>query len=211
MKQPESRITTSALLLSVCAIVSCHAADQQVATKTAEFNEQKEISSLDFSPDTHSLATVEWTGSEVHIWKWEKEPLIEKRLSFTEGAALFTLQGGLQYSPDNTLLAMVQTARRDDPSVVKIWDTNSGSFHAIGEAGRRGLKSGIAFSTDGKFLIRSYDASNSASDDQLFVYDTKTWNLAWSLRTAPFIPKVMSLSPNGKFIALGGMTTSPLF
>lgn len=207
MKQFRSQIT-SALVWSLCVTGVAHAAGHQVATKIAEFNEEKEISSMNFSSDTHRLATVEWTGAEIHIWKWEGEPVIEKRFRFTEGAAMFTQEGGLQYSPDDRLLAMVQTARRDDPALVKIWDTNAGSNHAIQEVGRRGLKSGVAFSPDGKFLIRSYDASmpSSASDDQLFVYDTKTWNLAWSLSTAPFVPKVMSLSSNGQLVALGGMT-----
>jgi WD40 repeat protein len=53
--------------------------------------------------------------------------------------------------------------------------------------------------------MRSYDASSSAGD-QFFVHDTKTWNVVWSLHTAPFIPKTLSLSPNGKSVVLGGMS-----
>ena len=180
---------------------------RQVATKIAEFNEEKEISSMDFSPDTHRLAAVEWTGSEVHIWKWQGDPVIEKRFSIAEGTALSTSQSGLQYSPDGTLLAMVQMAQRaNDFGVVRIWDTRSGSLvHEIKEASRNGLKSSIAFSADGKFLMRSYDAARSAGD-QFFVHDTKTWDVVWSLHTAPFIPKTLALSPNGKSVVLGGMS-----
>jgi WD40 repeat protein len=177
-----------------------------VATKIAEFREDKEISTLEFSPDGSRLATVQWIGSEVHVWQWAGESRIEQRLAIPEGSALYTLQSGLKYSPDGTELAIVHMAQTPDNfGVVRIWNLHTGrEIKEITEPGRDGLRSAIEFSIDGKWFLRTYDGRGSNPGDQFFVYDAKSWNLLWSLRTAPFTPVTMARSPNGRFAVLGG-------
>ena len=176
-----------------------------VATQIGQLNEQKEISSLAFSPDASRLATVEWTGSEVHVWQLGDKRQIVQRFAILEGSALFTQQSGLTFSPDAGLLAMVEQGdRRNQFAVVRVWDLHSGSIiQEITEGKRNGRQSSIGFSPDSRFLLRAYDSSRPNSGDQLFVYDTKTWSVQWSLGTLPAVPKTMEVSPNGKWAALG--------
>jgi WD40 repeat protein len=176
-----------------------------VATQIAQFTEQKEISSLAFSPDATRLATTEWTGSEVHVWQLGDKKQIVQRFAIPEGSALFTLQSGLIYSPDGTLLAMVHTPdRRYNFGVVRVWDVHSGAvIQEITEGKRDGLHSSIGFSPNSRLLLRTYDSHRPDSGDQLFAYDTKAWGIQWSLSTLPAVATIMEVSPNGKWAAVG--------
>jgi WD40 repeat protein len=166
------------------------ASPRPVATQIVQFPEQKEISSLAFSPDGTRLATVEWTGSEVHVWQLGDKKYIVQRFAIPEGSALFTLQSGLIFSPDGTLLAMVHSAdRQNNFGVVRVWDVHSGSvIQEITEEKRNGLHSSIGFSPDSRLLLRTYDSRRPNSGDQLFAYDTKAWGVQWSLNTLPAVP-----------------------
>lgn len=86
-------------------MTSAEATSAAIATEIAEFSEDKEISALEFSPDGTRLSTVEWTGSEVHVWHWQSEKRIEQRLRITQDSGLYTLQSGIKFSPDGTELA----------------------------------------------------------------------------------------------------------
>jgi Tol biopolymer transport system component len=179
------------------------ASPQPVATQVGQFAEQKEISSLAFSPDGARLATVEWTGFEVHVWQLGDKKQIAQRLPILEGSALFTEQSGLIFSPDGRLLAMVEQGdRRNNFGVLRVWDSGS-MIQEITEGKRNGLRSSIGFSPDSRFLLRTYDSKKPNSGDQLFVYDAKTWTVQWSLGTLPATPTKMDVSPNGKWAALG--------
>ncbi len=211
------RVSRSAIVLAISSLVSnlggelaaqagsSQAASQPVATQIAQFAEQKEISSLAFNSNGTRLATVEWTGSEVHIWQLGDKKQIAQRFAILEGSALFTQQSGVAFSPDDRLLAMVeQVDKRNNFGVVRVWDLRSSSMiQEITEGKRNGLRSSIGFSPDSRFLLRAYDSSRSNSGDQLFAYDTKSWAVQWSLGTLPAVPKTMEVSPDGKWAALG--------
>jgi WD40 repeat protein len=128
-----------------------------------------------------------------------------QRFAILEGSALFTQQSGLIFSPDGRLLAMVEQGdKRNHFGVVRVWDVHSGSMiQEVTEGKRNGLQSSVGFSPDSRFLLRAYDSSRPNSGDQLFVYDTKTWAVQWSLGTLPAVPKTVEVSPNGKWAALG--------
>ena len=178
----------------------------QVAARVTSFTLDKELASLDFSPDGNHLALAEWVGSKVHIKSWRGTDASEKVFAITAGSALFSRQSGLTFSPDGLHLAIAHAPDKSDGyGVIRLWNVQSGEVsHEIKEPSRSGLRNCIEFASDGKLLYRSFDGRRTDSGDQFFVYDTNSWNLVWSLRTSPFIPVSMDISPNGKWAVLGG-------
>ena len=175
---------------------------KEVAVKVAELHEDKDIEiwGLDFSPDGKYLAATSPTTLEVQIWDWQN-----KRITQTlekKGSDLMTTEP-IRYSPDGRLLVWCGGV------VVKIWNTNTWELvHTIdGTSGITAAGGGcnaIDFTPDGKSLIGVFQRTPVKSGDTLTIYDTSTWQPVWGLRTVPFYPKALAISPDGKFAAIGG-------
>ena len=176
---------------------------KEVAVKVAELHEDKDIEiwGLDFSPDGKYLAATSPTTLEVQIWDWQN-----KRITQTlekKGSDLMTTEP-IRYSPDGRLLVWCGGV------VVKIWNTNTWELvHTIdGTSGITAAGGGcnaIDFTPDGKSLIGVFQRTPVKSGDTLTIYDTSTWQPVWGLRTVPFHPETLSISPDGKFAAIAGL------
>lgn len=175
---------------------------KDVAVKVAELHEDKDIEiwGLDFSPDGKYLAATSPTTLEVQIWDWQNKRIV-RTLEKAQGAGLTT---DIRYSPNGNLLVACHS-RAVGNILVRIWNTetwalihditdfNSGSCRAIG------------FTPDGKSLMGIFDRNPTKPGDSLNVYDTTIWQPVWGLRTVPFHPETLSISPDGKFAAIAGL------
>jgi WD40 repeat protein len=175
-----------------------------VAKKVADFNETFVVGGLDFNLDGTQLATnATVDGRDVHIWDWRDHShmvrVLHKDAAAGDGNAI-------QYSPDGTLLAVGHAGEKlqNGIRVIRIWNTRTGEIvHDIADAvGGSGFMS-FVFSPDGKFLIRTLERVGSPGD-YVVVVRTGTWEQVWGLATLPFIPRTLSISPDGQFAALGG-------
>lgn len=181
---------------------------KDVATKIATLNEDEDIRGLDFSPDGKYLATTSPNTGKVHIWDWRNKAHIVKTLE-KKGSDLGATEP-LQYSPDGRLLVWC------GGTVARIWNTDTWQLiHSID--GTNGLSASgggceaVGFAPDGKSLILVFGRVPHRPGDNLVVYDASTWQAMWGLRTFPFEPNSLAISPNGNLIALGGEVFSGSF
>jgi WD40 repeat protein len=183
-----------------------------VATKIGDLKDHGDISSLDFSPDGRYLAASDPGSIEIHIWEWQGNSHIVRTLYNPQGTGLVTTTNGVRYSPDGKLIASLhgRASPDDGYGVIRIWDTTSGRIvHDIDEPIAGGLSGGVAFSPDGSLFVRSSDRLAVFPGDQLIIHRTDSWAQVWGLRTIPFYPNALGLSPNGRLVALGGAQAGP--
>lgn len=210
IKMPRYRNSVRALLLAsagfVAGLVEGVSAGP-VASRIAEFKDQYYVSALAFNADGSQLAVnFMVAGDEVHIWSWHGDSKLIRRLekpgSAGDGYAL-------SYSADGGLLAVRNDITRTG-QVTRIWNAHSGEIvhDIVVGADERGQPGGIAFSPDGKLFIRTITRGIDSPGEQFLVHGTDMWDRSWGLRTVPFQPRLVSLSPDGRLAALGGETWS---
>ena len=178
---------------------------KEVATKVATLHEDNEIWGLDFSPDGKHLAATSPNTKKVHVWDWRNGKRTAQSLE-KEGSDLTTTEP-LRYSPDGRLLVWC------GGTIARIWNTDTWEVvHTIdGTAGVEAAGGGcnaIGFTPDGKSLILVLYRVPNHPGDNLIIYSTSTWQSVWGLRTVPFQPNSLVVSPDGKFVALGGQVLS---
>lgn len=182
---------------------------KEVAVKVAELHEDKDIEiwGLDFSPDGKYLAATSLTTLEVQIWDWHNKRIV-RTLEMVQGANTGLTTEPIRYSPDGRLLVVCHSGALGDV-LVRIWNTETwAAIHDIADF-KSGGCGAIGFSPDGKSLIGVFDRNPIASGDTLTIYDTSSWQPVWGLRTVPFYPKALAISPDGKFAAIGGDVINP--
>lgn len=179
---------------------------KEVATKVAELHEDNEIWGLDFSPDGKHLAATSPNSITVHIWDWRLGKIV-RSVDKVRGGGDMQSTEPVRYSPNGKLLATCHV-RAANHIVARIWNTDTWEVaHDIDDPiGGTGCDA-IGFTPDGKSLIRIQNRLYF-SGDNLIVYDTSTWQPVWGLRTVPFQPNSLVVSPDGKFVALGGQVLS---
>jgi WD40 repeat protein len=124
------------------------------------------------------------------------------------GTADYLTQEGLGYSPDGQLLAVNHglASDSDGKGVLSIFKLSSGKLaQEISEPLGGGGHPTVAFSPDGKQLIRTYDRDERSQLGQFLVYRVADWQLLWSLALLPLRPASVALSSDGRFAAVGGV------
>ncbi len=174
-----------------------------VAKKIAELKEREFYpAALAFNGDGSQLAVnFMMTSDGVHVWNWrdakQNPRILEYPANPGDGSAL-------DYSPDGKLLAVRYEITRDG-WVIRVWNAETlMPVHDVVEHQGRGGANGMTFSPDGQSIVLTMDRRTNQPGDQLLVFRTDTWELAWGLRTAPFQPHLVAFSPDGRLLALGG-------
>jgi len=180
---------------------------KEVAVKVAELPEQYHIyvSGVDFSLDGKQLAVVS-DDEKINIWDWQSGRILHT-MNKTLGANDGLVREQVRYSPDGRLFAACHEI--SGKVVARIWDTGTWVVvHDITDEGWGGC-SAIGFTPDGQSLIRVLPRMMKNPGDTIIQYDTNTWLPIWGMRTQPFLPYVFSISPDGKFAAVGGNVINP--
>lgn len=177
---------------------------KNVAVKVAELSEQYKITvpALDFSPDGKLLA-VRSAYQTINIWDWQEGRIVHS-LEKAKGANDALGTEPMRFSPDGRLFTSCHSRAVGDV-VVRIWNTDTWEIaHDIVDPIPGTGCNAIGFSPDGKWLIRVLDRLPKFPQDALIVYDTSTWRSVWGLQAVYFHSYMLAISPDGKFIALGG-------
>jgi WD40 repeat protein len=179
-------------------------AANNVASSIATLKENMEVRGLDFSPDGKYLAATSTTDSdEVHIWDWQAASIVRK-MKKGAGSADTTTTEPLKYSPDGKYLVACHGITEKN-IVMQIWEAQTGNLVHFVEETQMEDCSAIGFTPDGQWLVR-VGSIGRKPNDSIIVYGTKDWKPAWSLRTLPFYPNTLTISPDGRFAAVGGNT-----
>lgn len=176
---------------------------KDVAVKVAELPEQYSINvrGLDFSADGKRLAVVS-ADETINIWDWQGQRIV-RTLEKAQGANDGQTTEPIRFSPDGHLFVACHSRAVGD-TTIRIWNTDTWEIvHDIVDHIPGGCKA-IGFTPDGKSLIRILDRSPKFQQDALVIYDTNTWQPVWGLRTLPLHAEALAISPDGKFIAIGG-------
>ncbi len=181
--------------------------EKDVATKIATFTDDKTdwIWGLDFSSDGKYIVTDTPFAVEVHVWDWQSGH-IAHILSKTGDSQMATEP--IRYSPDGHLLAICHNEDIDG-IVIRIWNAETWKVVRDITESRGGGCNAIGFTPDGKSLIKVSDTNPRFPMDSLIVYSTNSWEPVWGLPTVPFYPTAMTISPDGKFVAIGGDIINP--
>lgn len=182
-----------------------------VATKIATLNEDNEIWGLDFSPDGKQLAATAVIGEKINIWDWRSERIV-KTLIKPQEVGMATITVPVRYSPDGRWLAACHGGGppRDGraPSNSAIWDTQTWQMVHEVEDLIPGICQAVGFTSDGKAFLRAV-GRGGPNGESIIVYRADTWQPLWGLDTFPFYANTLAVSPDGKFVALGGRLIVP--
>ena len=174
-----------------------------IATKVREFNEDLPVGGLAFSRDGTRLAVnPTFAGSDVHVWDWTNG----KRTNLVFHNVASPGDGSeLQFSVDGLLLAVghQRSSKENGFSVIRIWDAQRAIAERDIAEPSGGDNKSIAFTPDGALFIRTTNVSGNVGDD-FVVHRVATWNVEWSLRLFPLLPRSLALSPDSRFAAIGG-------
>ncbi|HKS40040.1 MAG TPA: protein kinase [Blastocatellia bacterium] len=155
------------------------------------FQHDIEVWAVAYSPDGHTLATVDDAGW-LALWDTSTGQQVIRIKAHEEYI------WNVKFSPDGKLLA---TASGD--ATVKLWDTATWQEFATLRGHKPGRISVVAFSADGKLLV-------SGSDD----LTAKIWDVASGQNTATIdmdgAIRNLALSPDGKKLALWYSGLRPL-
>ncbi|HCA27162.1 MAG TPA: hypothetical protein DEP05_05905 [Betaproteobacteria bacterium] len=179
-------------------------------TQAAYFPETLEVTALAFSPDGKQLAAANAVDRPIHVWSLASGEIV--RTLKKPGTADPTLFDQLRYSPDGRFLASIQ----GPPEVIAVWSAATGKL--IKQITTNiGGGVGIAFTPDSRRLVAAFDRppkqdyrGRKLDAYMLAVYDTATWRRIATFN-APryFSPDELALSPNGRFVAVGGLRIVP--
>jgi len=176
---------------------------KEVATEIAQLPEKGgfNVWGLDFSPDGKYLASTSPSSHEIHIWDWQNRRIV-RILEKVQGSSNVTATEPIRYSPDGHLLATCHR-RALGNIVIRVWNVDTGAVIRDIDTPEGGSCDAIGFTPDGKSFVW---ISLRPSGNQLMVHNMTTWQPIWGLRTLPFYPTTLAISPDGKFVALGGHT-----
>lgn len=176
----------------------------RVATKIVELPEEFDIpvSSLDFSPDEKYLA-VRSSNRKINIWDWQKKRVAQK-LEIVKGANDGLTTEKLKYSPDGKWLVACHD-KGDGGVVARVWQTDTWAIaHDIIDPNPGTGCNAVAFTPDGKSLIRILERITDLDLDTFVVYSTETWLPVWGMPTSIYRTHTLDTSPDGRFAAMGG-------
>lgn len=182
---------------------------ENIATKIAELPEEFNIpvSSLDFSLDGKYLA-VRSANRKINIWDWQKKH-IANTLEIVKGANDGLTTEKLKFSPDGKWLVACHD-KGDGSVVARVWRTDTWAIaHDIIDPNPGTGCNAVAFTPDGKSLIRILDRIVDKNLDTFVVYSTETWLPIWGMSTNIYNIFTLAISPDGRFAATGGEVSNP--
>ena len=180
-----------------------------IAEKVGNFTETVEVREIVFSNNGAHVA-IKAEHETIRIVDWSSGDLIQV-LRKDAGANSALTRTSMLYSPDDKFFVACHERSNADV-VIRVWNTRTWQIvHDIVDPIPGGCAS-IAFTPDGRFLLRASLRNPLMKGDNISVYDTNGWQFKWGIRTVPFYPKILSVSPDGKFAAIGGeyIPASPL-
>lgn len=182
-----------------------------VARKLVTLPEDSDIWGLAFSPNGRSLATFSPDSFKMHVWDWRARRIVRAHTHY--GALDSNTTAPVLYSPHGRYLAECHgdsVHGHKERVVISVWSAVSGAsvYDIAPMPWPGGACQAMAFTPDGRRLIEVVNRSGLPGDT-LVVYSTRTWKRLWGLRTVPFEPQTLAVSPDGKRIALGGETKGP--
>lgn len=175
-----------------------------VASKVTELQESYKfpVRGLAFSPNGKLLAIVS-DHEFIRIFDWKKNVVVAK-IEKAAGANDGLTKERIRFSPDGQLLVACHSQASNDV-VIRIWNTKTWEVLQDISDPLYGGCSAIDFSLDGNVLLRATRRVVDKPGETLVAYSTNNWRRLWGISTLPFDPLTVALSPDGKFIALGGV------
>lgn len=173
----------------------CHTAAQGIVTvwdvetgeQLAEASRQaREISGLDFSPDGELLAA---TGDGATLWAWRSGHTPAPIRQDAWQAA------GVRFSPDGKFLAIGNAGSWGNAC---LWELRTRkTVHVLRPENGCFQSENLTFTPDGKYVVLPGDNAETA----LLFWDTATGEVARRLDTAPILPRNLTISRDGRFLA----------
>jgi WD40 repeat protein len=173
-----------------------------VANKITEFSDEGVVNGLDFSPDDKSLASANG-ALNVNVWQWQDGSRIRSLIG-PQGANTILVNKPIKFSPNGRYLAACHSLSQQSGAVT-VWDTVTWKIaHDIVDAEGGGSCNAISFASDDNALLRVLNRVSWRPGDTIIQYNTDNWSINWGIRTIPFQPSTVAVSPDGKFMAIGG-------
>lgn len=170
--------------------------DNNVAKLTVTLEEEHQVDVLAFSPDgKYLMAAPYFYSTTAHVWDWRNNKRLESPFQNEKVAPL--VRNAIQYSSDGHAIAWCGHR-------TIIWRTDNAEevFNSENEP-NVGLCQGIEFLPDGKSVAIALRIDSSRANT-LSVRDASSGQLRWELGHKDFFPESIAVSPDARFVALGG-------
>lgn len=161
----------------------------KVATEVAVLDEDTQAGTLDFSPDGRYLAVDSYGNGGTDIWDVEQKRIVSHLPEGGTGTWYIEL---IRFNPNSRQLAICHGDQGNLKINIDVYDTSTWTkVHSIGDAEDKewmgGGCAGIAFTPDGKELIRLAHRDIFHPGNNVMFYDTSTWKVTRGIRTMPFV------------------------
>lgn len=177
------------------------AALDSIAIKTVEIPIGILARDMEFSMDG-SLLAVKDANETIRILNPKNGTTISI-LSKAPGANSSLASDSIHFNPSGELFVACHEKARGD-IIARIWDAKTWAVMRDIVDPLPGGCASIAFSNDGKYLLRATIRHPKKAGDTLVAYDIQTGKSVWGVRTVPFYPSAMAVNPVSGLIALGG-------
>lgn len=177
---------------------------KDVAVNAVELPEQYRInvSGVDFSADGKYLAVVS-ADENINIWDWKSQRIV-RTLEKAQGANGGLTTEPILFSPDGRLFVACHSRAAND-IVARVWNTDTWEIvHDIVDRIPGTGCDAMGFTPDGKSFLRLLNRLPEFPQETLVVYDTDSWQPMWRLPLPDLHAQALAISPDGKFIAIGG-------
>jgi WD40 repeat protein len=137
---------------------------------------------------------------DVDVWEWRTKRK-EASLTLPRGSNPSILISAMDFSSDGRYLAVGSNGAGD--VAIRVFDTKDWSVAADIVDPTPGGVTALEFAPGGSLLIFVKEG-NGTKGENLFAYDVHSRQMSWSLALPKFVPSSISVSPDGKWLAVEG-------
>lgn len=177
-----------------------------VASKIVDIPEAGNITAIAFSADGEKLAMNVVNEKKVDEWSWRGQVRLSHSLAALDGYEGATAPAALSYSSTGQTLALLhESSVIGEGTRIDIWNSASGKrIRVLHPPDKTALQPGLAFTAGDRRIVALVRGASDTTADQFIEYNAASGSIEWGLRTAPFWPNAVAISPDGKLAALGG-------
>ena len=178
-----------------------------VASKIIDIADPGNIAAIAFSANGETLAINVVDEQKVDIWSLRgHRGRLLRSFSTPEGVEMQIGSSTLIYNPNGRMMALLHDSTvMGEGTRVDVWNLASGDrVRILHPPDKESTQIGLAAAPDGRHIFALFRGPLDEAADQFVAYNND-WSIKWGLKTRPFWPSALAISPDGNIAAVGGV------